>query len=217
MKSLFGGGGGGGDGGGLLSSTAPAQDATHRAKTTLPASAAAAIAAAQGAAGNGSKGSNALGSSFDPKTASVEWDFGDGDGDAEGEGGGNKDDGFTQAASLAAAGLGNFDFRSPKRGTGAASAGGGGTGGVSPGGGGVPPSPGAVTPKARGGSGGMWLDHTPEAKKGHVAATSKGPPPLAERQRRWVSGRWVGVGVRSRRCCGSRKVGGVYRALWDGA
>lgn len=191
MKNLF----GGGEGGGLLNSTAPQLDATHKAKTTtLPASVAAAIAAAQAAAGNGSKGSNALDSSFDPKTASVEWDFGDGDGDGDGDRDG--DDGFTQAASLAAAGLGEFDFRSPKAVAAVAAAEGGSRGGVSPGGVASPPSPGAVTPKARGGSGGMWLDHTPEAEKGHASATLKGPPPLAERQRRWVSG--GGVGVRPR-------------------
>lgn len=177
MKNLF----GGGDGGGFLGSTAPSQDATHKAKTTLPASAAAAIAAAQAAAGNAARGSNAFGSSFDPKMASVEWDFGDGDGDGdgEGEGDGNRDEGSPQA------GLEDLDFRSPTPVTGT---GGGGTGGVSPGGGESPPSPGAVTPKARGGSGGMWLDHTPEAESGQGVAVLKGPPPLAERQRRWVCG-----------------------------
>eukprot|EP00752_Nemacystus_decipiens_P012064 g10695.t1 len=185
MKSLF----GGGDAGGLLNPAAPSQDATHKAKTTLPASAAAAIAAAQAAAGNDG---NAPDLSFDPKTASVEWDFGDGDGDDEregeeegaGAGAGERDDRFVQAASRAAAGIEGFHSRSLKSPAGAAPAGNGGTGGVSPGTAGSPPSPGAVTPKARGGSGGMWLDHTPEAEKSQGAATLKGPPPMAERQRR---------------------------------
>lgn len=182
MQSLF----GGGDG----DPTTPSQDATHKAKTTLPASAAAAIAAAQAAAGNGAEGGNVPDSSFDPKTASVEWDFGDGDGDeveGAGAGDGKRDDGITRVASGAAAGLGGIDLCSPKPPAGLEA---GGARGVSAGGGESPPSPGAVTPKARGGSGGMWLDHTPEAERDQGAETMKGPPPLAERQRRWVL--WLG-------------------------
>lgn len=162
MKSLF--------GGGLLDSTGPSplSDATHKAKTTtLPASAAAAIAAAQAAAG----GRNPSNTTLDPKTVSVEWDFGDGDEDPTG-------------AAGAPSPPGALECGSPSQGVQQ-----GGVGGrVSPGGAVSPPSPGAVTPQARGGSGGMWADAVAEEEREAL----REPPPLAERQRRYAA---PGVGV----------------------
>lgn len=200
MKSLFGGEPRDAAGG------SPLLDAkTHRANTrttTLPASAAAAIAAAQAAAatsadsngnGNGNEGnSDGVGTfgsrALQSKHASAEWDFGDDD----------EEEGHlpAAAASLPAAGSGALDSRSALPGAAAAAEVGGGRGagrgrvGMSLGEVEVVPpgSPGAVTPKARGGSsGGMWLDGLAEEGDGVVTALQE-PPPLAERHRRSV--RW---------------------------
>ncbi|CBN76874.1 Serine/threonine protein kinase [Ectocarpus siliculosus] len=172
MKSLF--------GGGLLNSTEPPQDATHKAKptTALPASAAAAIAAAAASKVDTTSGTPLGAATNDPKTLSVEWDFGDGD------------ESFAEQARVAAAGLGDFDFASPVPQAAVAAAGEAWSGlGISAAAVVVsPPSPGAVTPKARHGSGGMWADGIAaaagaagEGEGGGYAR--KGPPPLAERHR----------------------------------
>lgn len=206
MKNLF--------AGGPLDATGgpPLLDATtHKAetKTTLPASAAAAIAAAQAAAaasddGNGTKdGDDDVGTfgsgTFHSKNASVEWDFGEEDTD------------FAAAASVAAAGLGALDFRTPTAAEGVE----GGRGGVGMSLGEVevmpPASPGAVTPKARGGSsGGMWLDGLAAEEDSVVTALE--PPPLAERQRR----QGVGVLVLSHQLVEGDGEGEGGREEWSG-
>ncbi|CAN0078332.1 unnamed protein product [Ectocarpus sp. 8 AP-2014] len=150
MKSLF--------GGGLLNSTEPPQDATHKAKptTALPASAAAAIAAAAAASkADTTSGTPLDATTNDPKSLSVEWDFGDGD------------ESFAEQARVAAAGLGDFDFASPVPQAAVAAAGEAWSGlGISAAAVESPPSPGAVTPKARHGSGGMWADGIAAAAAG---------------------------------------------------
>ncbi|CAB1104688.1 unnamed protein product [Ectocarpus sp. CCAP 1310/34] len=171
MKSLF--------GGGLLNSTEPPQDATHKAKptTALPASAAAAIAAAAASKADTTSGAPLDAATNDPKTLSVEWDFGDGD------------ESFDEQARVDAAGLGDFDFASPVPQAAVAAAGEAWSGlGISSAAVASPPSPGAVTPKATHGKGGMWADGIAaaagaagEGEGGGYAR--KGPPPLAERHR----------------------------------